>query len=63
MSIQGQAIGKVREIMLVEFSIGIGRHYEREVIEFGDNTTDEELQQHFDDWTMNHLDGSICKID
>lgn len=49
--------------MLVEFSIGIGRHYEREVIEFDDNTTDEELQQHFDDWTMNHLDGNISKID
>ena len=49
--------------MKVEFSVGIGRHYEREVIEFYNDTTDEELQQHWDDWISNHIDGSIDKLE
>lgn len=49
--------------MKVEFSVGIGRHYEREVIEFDDDTTDDELQEYWNDWTVNHIDGSIDKVE
>lgn len=49
--------------MKVEFSVGIGRHYEREVIEFDEDTTDDELQKYWNDWTVNHIDGSIDKAE
>lgn len=49
--------------MKVEFSVGIGRHYEREVIEFDADTTDEELQEYYNDWTVNHIDGHYHKVE
>lgn len=44
--------------MKVEFSVGIGRHYEREVVEYDDDMSEEELQQAWGEWPMNYIDGS-----
>ena len=49
--------------MKVEFSVGIGRHYEREFIEYEDDTTDEELDVHWQDWIMNYIDGGWDKLE
>lgn len=45
--------------MKVTFTLGIGfvgaRH--NETFEFDDDTTDEELEEYWLDWTQNYIDG------
>lgn len=49
--------------MKVTFTLGIGfvgaRH--EEVIEFDDDTTDEELDEFWTDWSHNYIDGGWSK--
>jgi len=50
--------------MLVRFtlSIGIGQRQE-EKMEFPDETTDEELDQAWQEWSSNYIDGGYQKLE
>jgi len=49
--------------MKVEFAVSAGLDFrEVEVIEFDDNTSDEEIRIHYESWLFSNIDGGWEKV-
>lgn len=51
--------------MLVEFYVSTNyvRCAYKEIVEFEDNATDEEIDETFNDWVNEHCDRGWCKVE
>lgn len=50
--------------MKVEFAVSAGLDFKVvEIFEFDDDTTDDEIRIHYDDWLFSNIDGGWGKLD
>lgn len=46
----------------MSMSIGLVRCQREEIVEFEDDATDDEIQEYYEEWVNNHLDGGWWEV-